>query len=212
MTVTSLDRVNKLLKYYTVMEAICKHPMGITLRQIDTIDPGIASMYGIYSSGDRQVDEIAENTLVTVKYPTGKIAEFFDLGMELYIDRNDIAVVYELIARYLTQWERTLGNLNHKAIHSRYIDGETGENIRKLHALADRIYPDAIAKLRYEGKELEFSSSPKETLGWIGMAERSMSRMGMKKRNSNSNPLGGGTELNDVDELLRTLAKTNSIL
>ena len=88
----------------------------VKVPDIVTMNPEYIKKFGVYISGDREVDEIMTNNLVMVKISIAKIVEYYEDGVQVQIpSREDMITIHKNIELYLGEWKEYLStsiNLN----------------------------------------------------------------------------------------------------
>lgn len=76
-----------------------------------TLDRTYLSVFGTYSTGDRDLDKDLENLFTEVKVDIATIADYYSKGITIQIpSRDDMISIHRVIDEYLTEWrehERT---------------------------------------------------------------------------------------------------------
>lgn len=211
MTAKAIKRVEQLLKYDSVAKLIFTHPFSVRKEERDTIDPNEASIFGMVTTGDRRMDELIGNSLVTVAIPIDEIAQDLVDGIEIAISHwEDIPVIYELATRYLNSWKHLADNQLHNT-YSRYIDSETEQKLRNIAELAAELHQDAVIQLRKENRDANVQFGEETYGGWVRSSRRrSIARAGWEDP---TNPTPKPVEdFMDVNALLRNVAKMKQTL
>lgn len=76
-----------------------------------TLNAGYLRVFGTYSSGHKQVDEMMGNNLTTVKIPIITMIEYFDNGITVQIPkRESMITIHRSIEMYLGEWRHHIEN------------------------------------------------------------------------------------------------------
>ena len=126
------------------------------LQHMHTLSKSDINIFGISSSGDRNVDEGLLKSWVFVQLTIAEMAEHASKGVPIIIDNpKDSVIIYETVNQHLMNWR------NH--VKSSINTGKVPlEDLRKLDEFAAKIYP--MAASHKPPNELKISKGIQEIL------------------------------------------------
>jgi hypothetical protein len=78
----------------------CKVP------NLQSMSPDYIRHFGMPSVGNKKIDAVMANQLITVMIPISQMVEYYKEGVGVYIsNRDDILTMYDFITHHLTRWK-----------------------------------------------------------------------------------------------------------
>lgn len=80
---------------------------GVLIPDYLTRNPDHIRMFGVPSSGNKEIDAMMADQLIFVRIPIIKILEYFDMGINVQIpQRQDMLDMHRHIENYLDEWRQ----------------------------------------------------------------------------------------------------------
>jgi len=119
----------------------------VSVPYIYTLSEEDIMLYGIYQSGNKQIDKDAHKQMTNVYIPTKMILEHFKNGATIrLVNANDIKDIYSTIQEYLEAWRGMLS-------HGINLSEAPADDLLELDRLAEEIF--SRAKYYFGGDEVE---------------------------------------------------------
>lgn len=72
-----------------------------------TLNPDYVKKFGVYVSGNKNIDNMLSTNLTHVKIPVIKMLEYYDSGISIEIpSREDMINIHKDIEKYLAEWKQ----------------------------------------------------------------------------------------------------------